>query len=47
MKKEKVHDNAIKNITETGALKMGKITEEKRAEASEKNFQNDPNVIYI
>ena len=26
---------------------MGKITEEKRAEASEKNFQNDPNVIYI
>lgn len=23
MKKEKVHDNAIKNITETGALKMG------------------------
>ena len=47
MKKEKVHDNAIKNITETGALKMGEITEEKRAEASEKNFQNDPNVIYI
>lgn len=47
MKKGKVHDNAIKNITETGALKMGKITEEKRAEASEKNFQNDPNVIYI
>ena len=47
MKKEKVHDNAIKNIMETGALKMGKITEEKRAEASEKNFQNDPNVIYI
>ena len=47
MKKEKVHDNAIKDITETGALKMGKITEEKRAEASEKNFQNDPNVIYI
>lgn len=24
MKKEKVHDNAIKNITETGALKMGR-----------------------
>ena len=47
MKKEKVHDNAIKNITETGALKMGEITEEKRAEASERNFQNDPNVIYI
>lgn len=22
MKKEKVHDNAIKNITETGALKI-------------------------
>ena len=42
MKKEKVHDNAIKNITETGALKMGEITE-----ASEKNLQNDPNVIYI
>ncbi|MEI3169571.1 MAG: hypothetical protein V8S58_17810, partial [Lachnospiraceae bacterium] len=47
MKKEKVHDNAIKNITETGSFKNGKITEEKRAEASEKNFQNDPNVIYI
>ena len=30
MKKEKVHDNAIKNITETGALKMGEITEAKR-----------------
>lgn len=36
MKKEKVHDNAIKNITETGALKMGEITEAKRAEVSEK-----------
>ncbi len=47
MKKEKVHDNAIKNITETGALKMGEITEEKRAEVSEKNLQYDPNVIYI
>lgn len=47
MKKEKVHDNAIKNITETGALKMGEITEAKRAEVSGKNFQNDPNVIYI
>ena len=47
MKKEKVHDNAIKNITETGALKMGEITEAKRAEVSEKNLQNDPNVIYI
>ena len=47
MKKEKVHDNAIKNITETGALKMGEIAEEKLTEASEKNFQNDPNVIYI
>ena len=47
MKKEKVHDNAIKNITETGALKMGEITEAKRTEVSGKNFQNDPNVIYI
>ena len=47
MKKEKVHDNAIKNITETGALKMGEITEAKRAEVSEKNLQYDPNVIYI
>ena len=47
MKKEKVHDNAIKNITETGALKMGELTEAKRAEVSGKNFQNDPNVIYI
>ena len=47
MKKEKVHDNAIKNITETGALKMGEITEAKREEVSGKNFQNDPNVIYI
>lgn len=47
MKKGKVHDNAIKNITETGALKMGEITEAKRAEVSEKNLQYDPNVIYI
>ena len=47
MKKEKVHDNAIKNITETGAFKMGEIAEEKLTEASEQNFQNDPNVIYI
>ena len=47
MKKGKVHDNAIKNITETGAFKMGEIAEEKLTEASEQNFQNDPNVIYI
>lgn len=47
MKKEKVHDNALKNITETGAFKMGEIAEEKLTEASEQNFQNDPNVIYI
>lgn len=39
MKKEKVHDNAIKNITETGALKMGKITEENGQKHPKRTFR--------